>query len=145
MSDDYGVDLAEVFEVIDAAEVLIVRFHLIRKRMLVDFRARPGEIPMIKLVPPAESIEERFRSIKQMRPDFPLPDKVMSFHWPRTITVLEESGAWGRIAARLQSLGAPATDCEAARRELRDAERREVADAIRGNEHYQTLWERQRA
>jgi hypothetical protein len=147
MSDDYGVDLTEVFEVIDAAEVLIVRFHLIRKRLLVDFRAKVGQPPIIKLVPPAESIEERFRSIKQMRPDFALPEKVMSFHWPRTAGVLEECGAWGRIAMRMERAAGERSreDCAIALRELQDAERGEVAAAIRGSDHYQTLWERQRA
>jgi hypothetical protein len=36
-------------------------------------------------------------------------------------------------------------DCAGALRELQDAERGEVAAAIRGGDHYQTLWERQRA
>jgi hypothetical protein len=147
MADDYGVDLGEVFEIIGAAEVLIVRFHLIRRRLLVDFRAKPEQPPIIRLVAPAESIEERFRSIKQMRPDFALPEKVMTFHWPRTVSVLAECGAWGRIADRLESIGGERTgdECQGALGELLSAERQEIAAAIRGGDHYQTLWERQRA
>jgi hypothetical protein len=147
MGDDYGVDLGEVFEIIDAAEVLIVRFHLIRRRLLIDFRARPGQPPIIKLVPPAESIEERFRSIKQLRPDFAVPEKVMTFHWPRTAGVLEECGVWGKIADRMTNIGGERSreECQGALRELRGAERQEVASAIRGGDHYQTLWERQGA
>lgn len=147
MSDDYGVDLEEVFKVIDGAEVLIVRFHLIRKRLLVDFRTKPGQAPIIKLVAPAESIEERFRSIKQMRPEFPLPEKVMSFHWPRSAAVLANSGVWPRITGRLEQIAgdALAADCAGIWRELTRAERAEVAAAIRGADHYQTLWERQGA
>jgi hypothetical protein len=144
-ADDYGVELEEVFEIIEAAEVLIVRFHLFRKRLLLDYRTRPGLPPIVRVVAPAESIEERFRSIKEMRPDFSLPEKVMSFYWPRSIKVLEESGTWGRIAGRLVSLGGndAAALADEALRELYALERMEVAEAIRGGQQYQTMWERQ--
>ncbi len=145
MPDDYGVELDEVFEIIGASEVLIVRFHLIRKRLLVDYRARPGQPPIMRVVAPAESIEERFRSIKEMRPNFSLPEKVMSFYWPRTLKVLEESGTWGRIAGRFASLGGSeaSTEAEASWRELLALERLEISEAIRGGTQYQTMWEKQ--
>lgn len=92
MSDEFGVDLDEVFKVIDTAEVLIVRFHIIEKRMLVDFRTKPGVPPLITLVQKADSVEDRFRSIKKVRPEFAFPEKVMSFHWPRSMPVLLASG-----------------------------------------------------
>jgi len=47
MNDDYGVDIDEVFKVIDAADVLVVRFHIIQKRLLVDYRTKAGVGPMI--------------------------------------------------------------------------------------------------
>jgi hypothetical protein len=147
MNDDFGVDIDEVFKVIDAADVLVVRFHIIQKRLLVDFRTKSGVGPMVAIVERAESVEDRFRSIKRMRPEFGFPEKVMSFAWPRSVPVLVASGAWERLAERLSSLGGE----EAERRtreilaELEREERHEVHDAIRGAEHYQTLWERQRA
>lgn len=147
MSDDYGVDLDEIFEIISSCEVLIVRFHIFRKRLLVDFRSRPGQPPIMRVVPPAESIEERFRSIKEMRPDFGMPEKVMSFYWPRSIKVLADSGTWERIASRFAAIGGEDSKMEAeqAWNELSGTERLEVSAAIRGSEHYQTLWERQEA
>ena len=57
MSDEFGVDIDKILEVIDAAEVLVVRFHIIEKRLLIDFRTRPGVKPLIRLVPKAESVE----------------------------------------------------------------------------------------
>jgi len=147
MNDDYGVDLDEVFKVIDAADVLVVRFHIIQKRLLVDFRTKQGTGPMLALVERAESVEDRFRSIKRMRPEFGFPERVMSFAWSRSIGVLVASGVWDRIVERVTSLG----DDDAARAaanvlaEMQREERREVNDAIVGADHYQTLWERQRA
>lgn len=147
MSDDFGVDLDEVFKVIDAADVLVVRFHLIDKRLLIDFRTRPGVAPLVKIVPRAESVEDRFRSIKRLRPELPLPEKVMSFHWPRSMPVLLTSGVWQRLVDRASSLGDDDTTetCGRTMEELMALERREVFGAIRGADHYQTIWERQRA
>jgi hypothetical protein len=147
MNDDYGVDIDEVFKVIDAADVLVVRFHIIQKRLLVDFRTKPGVGPMLALVERAESVEDRFRSIKRMRPEFGFPEKVMSFAWPRSTPVLIASGAWERIARRVLSLGGDEMTgaIERVRAEMERDERREVSDAIVGADHYQTLWERQRA
>ncbi len=147
MSDEFGVDLEEVFKVIDAAEVLIVRFHIIERRLLVDFRTKPGVRPLVLAVPRAESVEDRFRSIKKLRPQFPFPDKVMSFHWPRSIPVLLNSGVWQHMVDRLTAAGGDDTraHCEQVIQQLQDDERREVAGAITGADHYQTLWERTHA
>lgn len=147
MSDEFGVDLDEVFKVIDSADVLVVRFHLVQKRLLIDFRTKPGVGPFAAVVQRAESVEDRFRSIKRMRPEFGFPEKVMSFSWPRTVPVLIAAGAWQHIVERMVDLGgdAAAAIAESVLRELTLEERREVADAIKGADHYQTVWERQRA
>ena len=147
MTEEYGVDLGEVFQVIASAEVLIVRFHIIQKRLFVDFRSKPEIPPYMALVAPAESVEERFRSIKRLRPQLPFPEKVMSFAWPRMTQVMLAAGVWERIVDRMAALGGDETTelCGRTMEELLREERHEVADAIRGAEQYQTLWERQRA
>lgn len=147
MSDEFGIDREEVFRVIDAAEVLVVRFHLIQKRLLVDFRANASAGPLVAVVPKAESVEERFRSIRRMRPQFPMPERVMSFQWPRTIATLLASGIWQHIVDRVGAVGGPAAieACGRAMQELLAEERREVSAAIRGEGHYQTLWTREQA
>lgn len=147
MTDDFGVDLEEVYKVIDAADVLVIRFQILQKRLLVDFRTKPGSRPLLALVDRAESVEDRFRSIKRMRPDFPFPEKVMSFHWPRSIPVIVASGIWQRIVDRASSISDDETteQCGHIMEQLLREERAEIQGAIRGAEHYQTLWERQRA
>jgi len=144
MSEEFGVDLDEIFKAIAAADVLLVRFHLIDKRLLVDFRLAKGSGPMIKVVPRAESVEERIRSIKRLRPELPLPEKIIPVQWPRTIPVLLVSGIWQRIVDRISALGDDETTeaCGRAMEELMAVERREVVGAIRGADHYQTIWER---
>jgi len=50
MNDDYGVDLDEVYKVIEAADVLVVRFQIIQQRLLVDFRTKAGIGPFAAVV-----------------------------------------------------------------------------------------------
>ncbi len=146
MSDEFGVDIDEVFKVIEGADVLVVRFDIMQKRLLADFRVKLGVGPLVALVSPAESVEDRFRSIKKLRPDFPFPERVMSFQWPRSMRVLLASGVWQRLVDRMTALGGDDAleGCVRAMEQLKQEEREEVARAITGAEHYQTLWERER-
>lgn len=143
MSDEYGVDLEEVFGQIDGADVLIVRFTIIQQRLLVDFRTDLDNPPYTALVGPARSIEERVRSIKRVRPSFPYPEKLMSFQWPHEAKVLISSGVWDRIESRIAAIGeAGVAQAQAARDELLAAEHAETMAALRGDGAYKTLWER---
>lgn len=142
--DDYGLDIDEVTRVIDKADVLVVRFALLDKRLLVDSRTSEEEGPIITLVPKATSVEERFKSLKKLRPRFPLPEKIMSFMWPRHVETLRNSGLWDKIQKRLISLGGePMTEsCDKVYGELMKEEKNEVLEAVRGGPGYQSLWER---
>ena len=142
--DDYGLDLDEVARVINAAEVLVVRFAILDKRLLVDTRTGESESPLITIVPKANSIEERFKALKKMRPRLPLPDEIMSFMWPRQMQTFRASGLWDKIESRLVSLGGePMIEaCATVFAELEREEKAEVVAAIRGGETYQSLWER---
>ena len=142
--DDYGLDLDEVARVIDAAEVLVVRFAILDKRLLIDGRTSETEGPLIAVVPKASSVEERFKALKKLRPRLPLPEKIMSFMWPRHMETFRNSGLWSRIEARLVSLGGEAMTqrCGEVFDDLIREEKSEVLAAIRGGEGYQSLWER---
>ena len=144
VENDFGLDLQEIMHVIDTAEVLVVRFAIIEKRLLVDARHNAQEGPFIKLVPRAGSVEERFRYLKQLRPRFALPERIMSFMWPRHVALLEKAGVWQRIVDRLVGLGYPeiADQCQEVFQELIQEEKTEVVAAIRGGGGYQSLWER---
>jgi hypothetical protein len=142
--DDYGLDLDEVTRVIDSAEVLVVRFAILDKRLLIDTRTDDNDGPLIAIVPRAQSVEDRFKSLKKLRPRFPLPERIMSFMWPRHIETMKNAGVWDKIESRLISLGGePMVDqCRVVYQDLAHQERLEVLSAIRGGEGYQSLWER---
>jgi hypothetical protein len=140
---DFGIDLDEVRRVIDAADVLVVRFSITSRRLLVDARTSADEGPMIKVVPQASSAEERFRSLKMLRPRFRSPERIMTFHWPRHCRAMVESGVWDHLARRLVALGRSdtAAQCDAALAEIIEEERLVEVAAIRGAEGFQTIWE----
>ena len=142
--DEYGLDMDEVARVINSAEVLVVRFAILDKRLLIDSRTSEQDGPIIAIVPKADSVEERFKSLKKMRPRLPLPDKIMSFMWPRHMDTFRNSGLWAKIEARMVSLGGEqmAERCQQVYEELVRQEKAEVLAAIRGGEGYQSLWER---
>ncbi len=142
--DDYGFDIDEVMRVIDSAEVLVIRFAILEKRLLIDARISEQEGPIIAIVSRVGSVEERFKGLKMMRPRLPVPDKIMSFMWPRQMETFRSSGVWSKIEERMVSLGGePMSErCQQVFLELARAEKAETLSAIRGGEDYQSLWER---
>jgi hypothetical protein len=142
--DEFGMNLDEVREVIDTAEVLVIRFAILEKRLLMDARHNEKEAPLLQLVPKASSVEERFRNLKQLRPHFTLPDKIMSFTWPRHVETFRAAGLWQRIIDRLAASGHSGLEeqAEVVFQELVREEKTEVLTAIRGGDNYQSLWER---
>jgi endonuclease V-like protein UPF0215 family len=142
--DDFGLDIEEVTKVIESADVLVVRFAIVDKRLLIDTRTNEQEGPFIAVVPKAGSIEERFKALKRLRPRFSLPEKIMSFMWPRHMETFRNSGLWSHIEQRLVALGGDdlTNRCSEVFEELIREEKLEVLAAIRGGEGYQSLWER---
>ncbi|MCA9848298.1 MAG: hypothetical protein KC461_07175 [Dehalococcoidia bacterium] len=141
-----GIDLAAIRNVIETADVFVVRFALVEHRLMVDFRPDAEGHVYIKIVPPVSSPEERYRFLQRERPGLAPPDQITVFQWPRSISVLRDSGLWAVIEERLASIvGEPARQqATAAYKEGRRLERADTAALIRGGEGYETIWERQR-
>jgi hypothetical protein len=143
MDNDYFLDLDEIIETVRSADVLTFRFVIVSQRLLVDGRYTEIDPPLVKLVSPVASADERFKSLKRLRPRFRLPEKITSIWWPRYVTSLEDNGVWGALAERFAGIGFPEAvrRCEEVLQELKDLERAEVRSAILG-EGYRALWER---
>jgi hypothetical protein len=142
LNADFGIDLDEVRRVIDAAEVLVVRFSLTDRRLLVDTRTNGEDGPMIRVVPPVSSGEERFKSLKVLRPSFRSPERILTFQWPRHARALVEAGIWEHMARRMVGIGwsGTARECDEALQELLREERDVECAAVRGGEGFKTLW-----
>ena len=143
MDNDFAIDIDAICQVIDKADIITVRFLILPQRLLIDTRCSKSEGPLIKAVPRATSLEERFKSIKQLRPRFRLPEKITAIWWPKHVQELVTCGVWDRIVQRLASAGFPEADeqCKKVLDDLIRQEEQEIHNAIAG-EGYHCLWKR---
>lgn len=142
MDTDFRMDVEEINRNIDTAEVMGIYFPLIRKTLLVDTRSDAVDGPMIRVVPMVNSMEERFRNLRRLRPRLPRPESITLIPWPKYLPSLKRLGIWDRMVQRFVNAGDmdAVCACEETFNELIELEKREIVEAIKG-EHYTTLWE----
>ena len=143
MDNDYVVNLDDILRTIESAEVVRIRFLLLDKRLLIDNRHNEFEGPLVRIVSRSGSSEESFRSLKRMRPRFPLPEKMTAIWWPKYVNTLYSPGVWNAIVQRIAASGfnESVNQCDAVLQELLQLEKREIRNAIMG-EGFQTVWQR---
>ncbi len=141
MDNDFSIDLADIAQTIRTSEVIAIRFVSVGHRLLLDFRTSDIDGPMVRVVMPVKSIEERYRNLRHLRPRFGLPDKIVAIWWPRFATSLETSGIWREVMERVSESGhsEAVRQAENALAELVGLERSQQRDAVRG-EGFRTLW-----
>ena len=141
MDNEYQLDYDAILKTVREAEVVAFRFVTVPMRLLVDNRFTEVDPPLVKLVPKANSVEERFKSLKVLRPRFKLPNRISAIWWPRYVDALSNAGVWSALTQRIVDSGFPAVagECDELLRELRRMERIEIVNAI-GGEGYRTLW-----
>jgi hypothetical protein len=141
MDNEYRLDYGEILKTVRGADVVLFRFVTLPQRLLIDNRTSAMEGPLLKIVPRAKDAEDRFRSLKVLRPRFRLPPKINAVWWPRNVDRLVDDGIWEAMVKRLASADHDliSGDPQAVLNELRRLERAELANAI-GGEGYRTLW-----
>jgi hypothetical protein len=144
------MDLTDITDIVRHADVFAVSFRLFPERLLIDTRHDDDDptgacsLPMVAIVDPVESMQERFFWLGQHRPSLGMPKQFQFFHWTHSVRYLEESGLWDRIRNRVVASrfsGARET-CADALRDLYAREHAATLDAIRGP-RYETIWEAQ--
>ena len=143
MDFDFQLDLSEMAHSLQTADIVAIYFPLLRKTLLVDARHSDIDPPLVKVVPMVATPEERFRSLRQLRPRFPKPDSITIIPWPKYVDSLVRLGIWEHIVRRFVNMGYPEVikQSEACYRELVELEQEEVHRALTGDE-YKSLWER---
>ncbi len=141
MNGDDDIDVQEVLRAVDGAEILSILFPMLRKSLVIDTRYDVENEPMVRLMSRAGSTQERYRSIRRLRPQFPRPQHLTAIPWQRYVRSLSDLGVVDRISQRLVESGysRPIVALNEAVRELHRLEKRELAYAIKGNNYY-TLW-----
>jgi len=135
------IDLEEVGKVVDASDVFTVGFRMFPQRVIIDARETGEEGPLMRLVEPVDSVEERFHWLGRERPAFGAPERFAFFVWPHSLQFFESSGLAQRIRERLQASERPpvARMVDEVLEELRRLERQAAQQALVG-EGYHSLW-----
>lgn len=143
--NEEDLDLNEVLHAVDNAEILSIIFPILRKSLVIDNRFDDDTPPLVRIMPQANSGQERYRSIRRLRPHLPRPQNLTAVPWNRYVRSLQESSVIEHIRKRLEQAGYQEANAALnnAFRELQDLERKELASAILGD-HYFTMWAQER-
>jgi hypothetical protein len=141
MDNDFNVDVTEIAASVRTSELIVLRFVTIGERLLLDFRSNDVDGPLVRVVQPVKSVEERFAELQQLRPRFGRPEKVIVIWWPRFARSLAETEIWPAVMERISDAGhAAAVRCaDEALAELVALERQTQRNAVLG-EGFRTLW-----
>lgn len=141
VDNDYTIDADDIAATIRSSDVVVLRFVAVGQRLLLDLRTSESEGPLIRVVRPVSSVQERYKDLRRLRPRFALPERIVALWWPRFARSLAASDVWSEVVARLHTSGHPSAvaGASAAIDELVRLERCATLDAIAG-EGYRTLW-----
>jgi hypothetical protein len=137
----HEIDIEAVVQNISEAEVVTLHFPILRQTLLIDTRCTGADGPLVRVMPMVDSTQERFETLRKLRPDLPRPTSITMIPWARSVTALEWAGVWHRVLERLADCGDEETIATARRsyRQLRSLELVELREAIVGRQ-YGTLW-----
>ncbi|OGO49248.1 MAG: hypothetical protein A2W34_02025 [Chloroflexi bacterium RBG_16_64_32] len=135
------IDLEEVGKVVEASDVFTIGFRVFPQRVIIDTRETEEVGPLVQVVEPVDSVEERFHWLGRERPAFAVPQQFSFFVWPHSLEFLEACDVGQRIRDRLRAPERPevAQMIDEALAELRRLERRSVQQALSGV-GYHLLW-----
>jgi len=128
------IDLGEVKKAVQQADVFAIGFRLFAERLLVDTRHDEKTPPLVQVVEPVDSVEQRFFWLGQHRPSLGTPERFIFFLWPHSIAFLEQCGVVARIRCRCEATERPEalSMFDRALTDLREKERRATRAAITG-------------
>ncbi len=135
------IDLEEVGKVVEGCDVFTIGFRMFPERVIIDARETADQVPLVQVVEPVTSVEERFHWLGRERPAFGVPERFSFFVWPHSMEFLESCGLARRIRDQLGASERPevAQMIDKALAELKRLEQRSVQQALAG-EGYHALW-----
>lgn len=135
------IDLEEVGKVVDTSDVFTIGFGMFPQRVIIDTRETDDVGPLMQVVEPVATVEERFHWLGRERPAFGVPERFAFFVWPHSLQFFESSGLPQRVRDRLRASERPqvARMADETLEELRRLEGEAVQEALSG-EGYHTLW-----
>jgi hypothetical protein len=135
------VDFDEIRKLITSADVFTVGFGSFAERLLIDSRSNDTETPLVQVVQPKGSAQERIRWLNRRRPSLGPPQTFSFVAWPHSPSFLVESGVWDMVRNKVGASHDPQveTQCTLALKRLYDLDREATFALIKG-EQCATLW-----
>jgi hypothetical protein len=135
------IDLRQVGDTIPRADVFAVGFPGFEERLLVDTRSNHEARPLVRVVAPLGSVQERYTWLARERPSFGPPENFVFFVWPHSIGYFVESGLWQLVLDLVDACDDSDVErqCNDAFDHLSTLERNALMSALRGSNHV-SLW-----
>jgi|TARA_B100001750_G_C15501464_1_gene597465 hypothetical protein len=142
MHGNYFYDnLNDILENVKTSEVTSIFFPYLRKSILIDLRSNDSDGPAVILTDMVSTPQERIRSLKQLRPNFPEIEKMIIIPWFRYVDTLITSGIWNALIERTTDVTLKDNDIDSAIiiTKLKKIENTHLSEAIMGHK-FQTIW-----
>jgi hypothetical protein len=125
------------------AEVMSIFFPRIGQSLILDMRHVGNDGPLVLLDVMVASPNDRLLSFRRLRPELPLPERLILAPWPGAISSFDESGILAAIVDRCQLEGGEVLvdQIQELYRELLLLERRLLRNMLRGIDT-ETIWKR---
>jgi hypothetical protein len=139
-----GVDMEALGRLLNESDVLTIGFVAFPERLLIDTRSNDAEGPMVAMVGPVQTVQERYMWLGKHRSAFGPPEGFAFFVWPRSVRALIEHDIMAPMRDRLDRVS-PGSG-EALDELLREFFALEVdawRGAIRGDDRWATVWSRE--
>ncbi|MBI2766605.1 MAG: hypothetical protein HYX53_11935 [Chloroflexi bacterium] len=139
-----GLDMDAVNEVLRKGDLVTVGFTTFPERLLIDTRSNSSEGPLVAIVAPVATVQERYLWLGKHRGSFGSPEAFTFFVWPHTVRHLVEIDALAPIRERLAAVSREAEVAMAATlNRLLEIEHAAMIGAVTGDgEAWVTVWER---
>ena len=138
-----AVDYERLGDLLRRADVLTIGFTLFPARLLVDTRTNDTDGPLVAMVGPVATVQERYLWLGQHRGGFGAPEAFSFFVWPHTVKSLVAGDA---LAPLRERLAAASSDAAASLTEMlgqfQRLEHEAIEAAVRGDEPWKTVWQR---
>ena len=135
------VDLEALRERLENADLIVIGFHAFPERLLLDARSSPSEGPLVAVVAPVSSVQERYAWLGKHRGAFGMPDDFTFAMWPHSIALIREDDVLAPMGERMAAVSNEADlAMSRALARLEVLERRSIREAVLGGPSWESLW-----
>ncbi|MGE5594676.1 MAG: hypothetical protein ACM3S1_01425 [Hyphomicrobiales bacterium] len=139
-----SLDPEAVRQVLESADLITIGFTTFPERLLIDTRTVPDEGPLVAIVAPVGSVQERYLWLGQHRGKFGAPKGFSFFVWPQSVRGMIERHVLEPVRLRLRATSSDGEEMlDRALERLRELDAAATENAIRGGEGWVTVWQAQ--